>query len=1793
MDENFSNVLNNIVGLNQQQLTLLVEQNIVDPETLALLDEAAINDLFTKRPFLTASIITKMKLKALRLWIQEKDDAEIDYDIDSFDENECKNILKKLSRKSSSATQNERTKKSEVKAPEKFNGKQRNWKTWKAEFEAFLASIRGENNTPLSYIIRDDDELDEDQLAALEGPAKEVYDAPLQGTYFDKDNYQVFQHLRAQIVGSSAETHIESYSKQGDGRNAWIFLKSNYEGEDARNAAIAVARREISSATWERNSKNWTFDDYCMRHTRANNTLSKYGVPVDGPSQVRAFLEGIHNHHMDGVKSNVMFNTETKGDLNKAIISFKDTCSALNLMVPGKQNQSDHRSVGAASRGGRFQGRGGQRDRGFKRPHEQNRGGRGSAHKFQGRGRGRGKSEQPDDGLKLDKTILDQMNSKQRAAFYKGRDAMRSTDDNPSQTPSRNVSATQSGPQIDEISAVTDYQPKMSSASSQFGREGNRSLDNASHNKASRQQGAIQSGQRYISSTKATKTNHTYDFNKRARAEIDSRADTVCAGATFRLLEESNQYCVVSGFHNDMTPLQNIPVATVATAFDDAATQETYILIFFEALYFGSSMEHSLISPMQLRHNGLKVDQTPRQYDPESTHGISFPQEEEHNLFIPFQLHGCISYFSSRVPTDHEMESCKYIYMTEDAAWEPYSDRFRQAELPHVPLQDRAAPYHLDNERHVSSTTSNRRCTIQPSTLAKRFGISVYHAQLTLQGTTQLAVRQVSAPISKRVRTRQAQLRYPHLNCRVYSDTMFSETKSLQGNTCAQIFLASDCGFSDLYGMATKSEAGDKLNTFVSTYGIPETLTTDNAKEETLGTWNLVRKKYLIHQTVTEPHTPQQNKAEIEIGALKRHYRRIMHHQAIPEALWDFGLKHTARIRSHTARDSLEGRTPYEKLTGHTPDISELMEFTLYDWVKYYDPVAFPNKREFLGRWLGPADHVGQALCYHLLKDNGQIIARSSVRALTPEELADPEEIQAREEFTKNVTPFLGEFDETLVQNIPNDEPEHALAPDDPPNDLTPPSADTERVGIDPLIHASIILPRGDRSELGRVIDRKRNADGLYIGRKHKMPALDSRVYVVEFQDGEQVDISYNTIAEHLYSQVDADGNQYQIFKEIIGHRKGKNAVDKADQYTYHNGKKSKKKTTTGWDLEIEWKDGSSSWISLKEMKNSNPVEVEQYAIDNRIDHEPAFDWWAQDIIKKKKRLIKMSQSHRLRTGYKFGLRVPNSVEEALEIDRERGDTLWQDAINKEMTNVRIAFDIRSDRTAPPGYLRIPHNIIFEIKMDFTRKARLVAGGHKTAPPTELTYSSVVSRESVRIGFLLAAMNDVDIVAADVGNAYLNAETKEKVYIITGPEFGALEQGKVAVIVRALYGLKSSGAMWRSHFAGNLRDMGFTSSLGDPDVWLRAAEKNDHTEYYEYILVYVDDLFIISHQADAILHGLENHFKYRLKDVGPPKRYLGATIEKVNIAGMNTWSMSAREYLEKAIPVIEERFGTLKQNNKVTTPLPKDYHPELDTSRLLNDEHIEVYQSYIGILRWAVELGRIDLAQSCSLMSRYAAAPRTDQLSKLLGIFSYIKKHLQSRLVFDYRTRDWSDIGWIQHDWKEYYPDAYEGIPSNAPPPRGKAVQINMFCDASHATDLITRRSTTGIIILLQGTPIIWYSKRQNTVESSTFGSEFVALKIATEMVEGLRYRLRMMGVPVEGPVNTFCDNDSVVKNVTNPASTLSKKHNAIAYHKVRESVAADIQRIAFEPGKFNMSDILTKILAGPAFKSCCDRIFQ
>jgi hypothetical protein len=219
--------------------------------------------------------------------------------------------------------------------------------------------------------------------------------------------------------------------------------------------------------------------------------------------------------------------------------------------------------------------------------------------------------------------------------------------------------------------------------------------------------------------------------------------------------------------------------------------------------------------------------------------------------------------------------------------------------------------------------------------------------------------------------------------------------------------------------------------------------------------------------------------------------------------------------------------------------------------------------------------------------------------------------------------------------------------------------------------------------------------------------------------------------------------------------------------------------------------------------------------------------------------------------------------------------------------------------------------------------------------------SSVVTRESVRIGFLIAALNELDILAADIGNAYLQAPAREKVHTTAGPEFGPNHIGKTVIIVRAMYGLKSSGAAWHAQLSQTLCDMNFKPSLADPDVWMQSSTKDCGFEYYEYILVYVDDLLVISHAPKPIMETITK--AYRLKDEpAEPKNYLGSTIWKWALPNENrtVWSMNSTQYIKEAIRCLEIELSknNLCLRGKPSTPMQSNYRPELDVSPSLSPE---------------------------------------------------------------------------------------------------------------------------------------------------------------------------------------------------------------------------------------------------------------
>jgi hypothetical protein len=185
-------------------------------------------------------------------------------------------------------------------------------------------------------------------------------------------------------------------------------------------------------------------------------------------------------------------------------------------------------------------------------------------------------------------------------------------------------------------------------------------------------------------------------------------------------------------------------------------------------------------------------------------------------------------------------------------------------------------------------------------------------------------------------------------------------------------------------------------------------------------------------------------------------------------------------------------------------------------------------------------------------------------------------------------------------------------------------------------------------------------------------------------------------------------------------------------------------------------------------------------------------------------------------------------------------------------------------------------------------------------------------------------------------------------------------------------------------------------------------------------------------------------------------------------------------------------------------------------------------------------------------------------------------------MVFDPTEPDIDESHFSKQDWSATpYGKTSEEIPGNAPAPRGLGFTMRVFVDADHAGDQVTRRSRTGFIVMLNSSPVYWFSNKQTSCKTSSFGSEFVAMKSCCEYVRGLRYKLRMMGIPVESATYIFGDNQSVLANTTKSHSSLKKKSSSIAFHFVREGVAKDEWRATYLNTNFNPADLCTKSLPG------------
>ena len=1332
--------------------------------------------------------------------------------------------------------------------------------------------------------------------------------------------------------------------------------------------------------------------------------------------------------------------------------------------------------------------------------------------------------------------------------------------------------------------------------------------------------------------------------------ELDTHADTIVFGRNCVQLSHTGRICDVSPYTDAYEPIRSVPIVQAATAWTSMDSGKTFILVFNEGLWMGDQLSHTLVNPNQLRSFGVTVQDNPFSGSPLyiatedeefvmplgilgtniiantrtptdeelqtcqhvvlsspypwNPQNVRFPEPTrsvEEEIAIQRSTIGAVGSRPERSVSwlgDDDPEPHQQVLYDLDGFNDRLVGSVRVMEAPisisqvgQVILDDvPAARTFMSKERHTSVTAQD---------LSERWHIGIGQAMETLKRTTQRMVRSATMPLGRRYRVDRF-FGTKRLPGDWSTDTLDGRVVSRDGNKFAQVF-ANKGYFAHIYPMDSKSKAGDALRLFCAEFGVPDRLVFDGSKEQTGKNTEFMKqiRKNNIDFHVAEAERHNQNPAEGVIREIRKKWFRVMVRKQVPRRLWDYGMRWVCETmqRTSTTAGGLEGSIPLQGITGETEDISQWLDFGFYDRVWYLENAGLGEKKP--GRWLGVSHQTGSMMSYHVLTDTGHVVARTTVQRVTNLEMQEDVNILVFGAFDAEVRRRFKEDDLPDDDAKPNPADWAEFLEFDPDfqeefnkivNDEGTPEADsyTPEVGDDTYMHMELALPRdGDGPEFARVTKRLRDDNGLPIGTANENPILDSRMYEVEYADGHKIAMAANAIAENLFAQVDEEGNRHVLFKEIIDHRTNGKEVKQQDAFiTTRTGTQRRRETTQGWEILVLWKDSSTTWVSLKDMKESYPVQTAEYAVTAKLSMEPAFAWWAPWVLKKRNRIIaKVKSKYWVRT-HKFGIKIPKSVEEAKRFDDENGDTLWWDAICQEMKNVRIAFKIHEGTVAEigPGYQEIKCHMIFDVKMgeNFRRKARMVAGGHTTTAPASITYSSVVSRDSVRIALTIAALNDLKILSCDIQNAFLCATNREKIWTRAGPEFGS-ENGKIMIVVRALYGLKSAGAAFRALLAETLHDIGYVPTRADPDVWLRPGVKPDGSEYYEMVLVYVDDVLAFSIDPMKTMVGIQGKFKLKDDKIEEPETYLGAELSKMETAnGTKCWTISSDKYCKAAVQNVETKLESQgkKLPGKCKSPLKSGYRPELDVSQELKAEGLSYYQELIGILRWAVELGRVDILLETSLMSTHLAMPRIGHLEQVIHIFGYLKEHPKRRLAFDPQHPRVDERAFAKYDWHDFYRGATEAIPGDMPKPRGNAMSTHCFVDADLAGDTVTRRSQTGILIFCNRAPTIWHSKRQNNVEASTFGSEITALKNAIELIESLRYKLRMFGVPIDGPTNIYCDNEAVFKSCSTPESTLKKKHHSIAWHRAREAVAALTVRIAKEGTETNLADLFTKILS-------------
>ena len=803
---------------------------------------------------------------------------------------------------------------------------------------------------------------------------------------------------------------------------------------------------------------------------------------------------------------------------------------------------------------------------------------------------------------------------------------------------------------------------------------------------------------------------------------------------------------------------------------------------------------------------------------------------------IPLLIRDGLAYATSLGrPTDQDMDTYPHVFFTSPDEWDPsvldhdppHLDGLNPSQVSDQHFGDPMFDAYGDFNEHIIANL-NILLDAPPGDCGSHTAISsvstvnlhqsspqepdwdalrpffAWTSPSSIKDTFNVTTRHGTAPhtqdrIKKHFVSRNPVFNIPRRSEAVATDTIFSDTPAVDdGSTMAQFFCGRDTLVCDAYGIKSTKQFINTLSDNIRKRGAMDTLISDGGKYEISKRVTDLLRSLFIQDYQSEPYHRHQNKAENCFGLAKRYTNTVMNTSGCTAYCWLLCLQYICVVLNHLASPTLQGICPVQALQGTTPDISFLLHFSFYEPVYYRidssEPdLNFPSSsNEKKGYWVGFADNQGDSLTWRILTEDTQKIiirsgVRSALRTTTNQRLASPSG-------EGTTLPFPIPYSQQSQNSLPLD-PLDASTPnfehfvksqtgEDEDNPI--PMAN---IDIPNLLGRSFLLPPEDNGErhMAKVIDID----------DHGQTLEDIKFKLKINKDQAEEIMSYNQLMDYIQKGTDAEEDPDSLFKfrDIVAHQGPLESTD-----PNHKGSK--------YNVMVEWESGEVTYEPLTHISKDDPITCAVYA--KKHDLLDTTGWkHLKRYAKTSKRLIRAVKQSRIRqvrasARYQHGFQVPKDYNDVMRLDKENGNTHWQDAMDLELTQIHEYKVFKDTGKAqfhngkvviPDGFQKIRVHFVYAVKHDGRFKARLVADGHLTKEPVESIYSGVVSLRSLRMVVFLSQLNNLEIWGADVGNAYLEAYTDEKLCIIAGPEFKEL-QGHLLIMVKALYGTHSGGARW-------------------------------------------------------------------------------------------------------------------------------------------------------------------------------------------------------------------------------------------------------------------------------------------------------------------------------------------------------------------------------------------------------------